>query len=520
MNKYCYLKFTWQNVVMVVFAFACLFSSLLASAQSTESDDTIPKHPFERYNKIICSEVGAKSKAIINFETFSVFYLKIAAEKAFENYQITIRLNKKETRPSKFTDDGILVLDRIPRNSLIEIEYVDGCGNISLLYNNNTEKELLGTSEGLEISHEMMALLKKMYASGEIDIAKYLEKDNSIHYYQKLSFYQNTVLKGSAIPDSQVFGIFPISSSVGDQKVSRCDCRLLVTFPSFSPGEPHYTGAVSVSGSLNGIPVSLGYIGSDNTTISQNWSSNSNEGGGYIHNIYEKGAARHQDTWANGRRIHSRSAEKMVGGDNISPNYAYVGITWFCFNGNTIDACDCRKRVNYTARYDTRLRTSMSLPSCFLCGSKKGKSKAEDWAILALTNEDDFVNVLAAGRGTVETENNSTFNVDFIINYIQILGTLAPVLLAGDNAGTVFIPLIDELVDQVSYLIQTPILLVSGSSAKDKTAALINKQGSFTITPNETWYLKLFSFGNTKVEGQQVGMVRLELPVISLLALQ
>lgn len=96
---------------------------------------------------------------------------------------------------------------------------------------------------------------------------------------------------------------------------------------------------------------------------------------------------------------------------------------------------------------------------------------------------------------------NKTYNPEFLINYIEVIAALAPVLVASDDITEVFLAQVDNIVEKVTEFIQTPYVSVNSSSNKDASIALIQKEGSFQITPNEVWYLKMFSFGNTDVEG-------------------
>jgi len=481
-----------KNIVLLLF----LTPFVLYSQSIEEENDTIPYHPFGDYQEIICSKVSVSSQAVVRYESSTIVYLKLESDENINNYNLNVKVNRLSINNPKLTMDCELILESLAPNSVIDITYTDGCGNDASLIRVTTGSPFV--SEGLVVSKALMKAVKQLYVGRETNVARFFENEKTLHYYEKLAFYQNTILKGSAISDMQHYGYFP-DAAIANSSRGTCSCAVLLTHSDFAPGANNDQFPISTP-IITGNAYSTGFISSDNEETQQNWSGNSNEGY-FAHNVYSKGAARHQDTWANGRRIKTRGATKTVGGESISPNYSYVGISWFCYDGNYISSCNCSKRINYSALYNTRLRTTMSLPACFLCGSKSGKSKAEDWVILVLTNEDGINNVLASSRATVETERGKYFNVDFIINIVELIGTIAPILMAGDAAAVVAEPLIDEIVDDVTALIQTPLFLVSGTTDKDNNMALINQEGTFQITPNVVWYLKMFSFGRTEVEG-------------------
>ncbi|MBK8474366.1 MAG: hypothetical protein IPL33_20555 [Sphingobacteriales bacterium] len=142
----------------------------------------------------------------------------------------------------------------------------------------------------------------------------------------------------------------------------------------------------------------------------------------------------------------------------------------------------------------------MALPSCFLCGSKKGRSKAEDLAVLTLSDQTGMVTVLDAGQGTVGSECEQTWNVDFFLNLVDVAAAIATPILSGGST-TNWGDAVDEIASSLQTLISTPVQNITGCSSKDELATLIHQNSQFTMGANVITYLTLFSMGNTTVQG-------------------
>lgn len=142
----------------------------------------------------------------------------------------------------------------------------------------------------------------------------------------------------------------------------------------------------------------------------------------------------------------------------------------------------------------------MELPSCFLCGTKKGLSTAEDWSVLTLHSQAGDFQTLAAGRGVVGTKCNVSWNPDFFISIVDIAEGIATALIGGGST-TDWASQVGTIADGIQNIIQTPIQTASTCAATSEDVALIHKDGMFTIDPNMPYYLSLFSGGNTVVSG-------------------
>lgn len=476
------------------------FNSLKIFAQSQNMVDSL------YYSAAVerdCEQLDLRTASVIRHENFAKCYLEIAKTDLLADANLEIFRNDAYFKTVNLHGETSFLLENLQLNANYTVQYNNSCDEKSILANFYTGRD--EKPEGLTVSHQLFKAMEEFTKMDFLSLSEYLESESQLNYYEKLSFWQDIAFKDAPFGDNLPFGEYPQPNEVHGSG-SECACMLLLTLPQFSPGiRIDIDPWVDIPTPDGFVPVYSGSIGAHTTPYSfQYWTDNPDKGG-YLPILQGKGAARRQMNIARGRKMHTRLAELSVGDDGSqSPYYAQISIMWFCFgNGFHFADCGCKKDINYTAKYNTRLNSKMELPSCWLCGSKKGMSKAEDWSVLTLATQAGDVSVLAAGRGVVDSECEQTWNTDFFKQVVDIAADIAVVLVgaASGTGGVSWTTQIPNIADGINGLLETPIQNVTGCSQKEAVAALINKKGIINLVPNLGHYLTLYSMGNTHVQG-------------------
>ncbi len=471
--------------------------SLKTSAQSQSILDSLYCYSPAKQE---CEQLDLRTVAVVRYESFAKCYLEITRTDLLPNTDLEIFKNGVYLKTVNTDQETSFLLENLPLNANYAIKYANSCGEETILTNFYTGKN--HSMEGLTISHQLFDVMEEFTKMEIFSLSEYLESESKLNYYEKLSFWQDIAFKDASFSDNLPFGEYP-QPDMAASSGSDCKCMLLLTLPSFSPGIKNPLESVDIPTPDGFVPVYSGSIEGETLIdfVTQNWTDDPDKGG-FSHILQGRGAARRQYNFAMGRKLHTRLTELSVGGDDDqSTFYSQISIMWFCF-GNLFHFadCGCKKDINYTAKYNTRLNTKMELPSCFWCGSKKGMSKAEDWSVLTLTTQTGDMSVLAAGRGVVDSECEQVWNADFFKQVVDIAADVA-VALVGGSSGTDWASQIPDIADGINGLLETPIQNVTGCSNKDVSAALIDKKGIISLTPNLGHYLTLYSMGNTHVQG-------------------
>lgn len=351
------------------------------------------------------------------------------------------------------------------------------------------------------VSEEIMRLLHKQDTL--TDLYDLLVSDTSMLFSEKFNFVQEYFFNDTLLDISDFLnGIYPKNN---DLVSVECYCKMLLASTSFASGYPRYQNPRTAPPPYP-VPYGYnGYIDSRVVEVDEYWDASDHDDGKYFNNGYYKSAAKHMDNFTWGRRTSSKERTFVSGftgntGSAGSPNYAAIQLNWFCVDpsqrNRKVD-CGCEKTVYYRGRYNVRLRSQVELPSCFLCGNKGSRAKAEDYAVMSLFDLDDNYEILAAGRGTVASENHKTYNADWFIELAEVAISLYFAL----NGDAITQILLNDLVGDISNLLTTNVFFRGTSDSHDETASLIQKNGTFTLQSNSPTFISLHSYGYTEVAG-------------------
>lgn len=468
--------------------------------QSTESDSdsSLVEYPFAAYQEQYCSQLNITARAVVRYESSAVCYLELQDYPDLLGSTLLVLSDNEIYKAITAKGERDFLLENLPLNRNFIVQYADGCGRTTNLTSFTTLAE--NQLEGIVVSPKLMTMMGDYYQTMVFTLPEYLESESTLSYYEKLSFWQDIAFNDQPFADNLSYGEFPIENASINSSGSECNCRLLLTRPAFAPGyENNIEPAASIPVPTGDVAVYSGHISTNGWSEEENWVEDNPDKGKFYRSLGNKGAARRQVNWAKGRKIHTRISDLNTSASDI--NYSQIQILWYCFEGFFhFTDCGCRKTVDYKAKYNTHMRSQMALPSCFLCGSKKGRSKAEDLAVLTLSDQTGMVTVLDAGQGTVGSECEQTWNVDFFLNLVDVAAAIATPILSGGST-TNWGDAVDEIASSLQTLISTPVQNITGCSSKDELATLIHQNSQFTMGANVITYLTLFSMGNTTVQG-------------------
>lgn len=478
--------------LVLLFAFCCL-----PLQAQTENDPA-----YHETNAADCEQLNAVATAVVRYKTTATCYLRIGNTSFFETTQeLFIVQGENKYRTVALNKQQEFLLENLPLNADFSVYYYNSC-KVKTILTTFTTAAVRDHSQGLLISSPLFDVIAAYYKTEGVSLSDYLRAENALNYYEKLSFWQDIAFQDEGFDANLPQNDYPPAPKQA-QAGGDCICLLLLTEPFFAPGSHNNTAAPTDIPVPDGsIAVNNGFIGWDETVNnSGEWVDDDPSHGGYSRSLHGKGAARRQLNDANGRKIHSRESQLNVSGTDISPYYAQIKLNWYCFTDLWhFDNCGCKKDISYTAKYNTRLRTKMELPSCFLCGDKRGLSKAEDWSLLTLHSQAGNVEVLSAGHSIIGSKCKQDWNPDFFINIIDIASGVATALLSGGELSDWAVQ-VNTIAEEIQTLIQTPVQTAGDCEVIDQQVALIHEDGIITIEPNMPYYLTLFSMGNTSVKG-------------------
>jgi hypothetical protein len=391
------------------------------------------------------------------------FYLKSGEGRRGENY----------TTRGKF-----LVLQKLDLNQTYSIIALNDCkeevevGNVITTPKDNST---------IDVSKKVFEALQDLVSEGQRNTTfNFINERTDLNEIEKLGFIQEYFYEG----ESLVRG----STSEMPPPTEGCNCKVI-----------RHNQSLSIGGGSNSPQVSNSQQIFDKET--KVWSTTS-----------YNGAAKYMQAWSQGKRTHSKSLFVGSKGGSISPTYFTMEYNWLCTNASGHPSADCAglcsKDINFTARYDTKLTAATSTSgSCLGCGSRGADAVAEDGAIFVIGDQKGGVKVIAdAGQVAASSTCGKIINPDFYISLVDIASTVAKGTIAfskSDSVGLAALPdLINDILPQIKTLIGTPPSFPRGNcELSEKTDALIESKGTYSLTPNSPTYFRLYSFGNVRASG-------------------
>lgn len=472
---------------------ALLLFSFCAMAQQEEED--YPVLLPQTYFPSTAEAPVCTSTAVVRFTNFAVAYLELSTTSQLETTLTVVKNNSSTitTPVGNFTTlHHAVLLENLELDQSYTVLAENSEGESTVIGKFTTQSDEPNTP--ISVSDQMFSDLGDYAANfSQMNLYDYVQQLNAVGYFQKLSFIQKYFFKGSSFSPNLANHLFPPKPT---ENTSACNCELVIrAVKQLSPGLRKPT--INDNGN---------YDPAIDNSFKQDWNSKSK----FWTASAMKGPAKYLQLWSQGRKISGKTVKwSSIDQSNVNaPNYAEISYNWLCTNqsGFPSENCNCSKEVELTYRYDTRLNTDATLPTCFLCGNKGTAIAVEDHSVLVAFDKFGNREVLDRGMALTSTNCSVDWNPDFLVNYLGIAGEIAKgvaVIESSDPAvqAKLLPQIVDNLVTQLQKIVKTPIRNVAACAATQISPTLMDGKRVKVLQANKPLYLRLYSFSAMNMYG-------------------
>jgi hypothetical protein len=469
----------------------CLFLLLLQtanlSAQSTvdstdESGFVLPELPKQK----ICFSPTSIAQSVVFYKKTASAYIELAGSVVAIDVLLT-KVGSSKSLSLSVTNQAIL-LKNLEQNSNYIVTAKNSCDEVV---------ELAKLSTTITKGGEILVSNKLFNAISAWQVnplgrklSSYIKELPTVSAHEKLSFIQQYFDKEPIAEEDA--DIEQNLASIGGANTTSMACACKVVLVNSTQIVIPFDGVYSDGSTVPRVTALNGWTVDGNSSF---W-----------HVTSTRGAAKYQQLRQEGKREHSREAFLQNAKDATSSIFGQLQYSLVCADGFELPKdCGCEKILDVSYRYDTKLRASSTINSCFLCGSKGSNSSAEDWAVAVVYDEvNNASTVLGASKAFVISECSKTVNKDWWLNIVDIAGTIGKGILLRNNIDTNTLKatnLVTDLTTQIKSLITTPYFSKVGCTSGEKSGNLLDGQRRLALLPNQPLRVNLFSFSNLSVSG-------------------
>jgi hypothetical protein len=422
------------------------------------------------------------TNAVVRYESSAEAYLEF--DKSLTD-DLRLKLTGEASESAQINISGnSIIITRIPLNQVFTLTFNDQCDNVISVANIETtvngQNYINASSRKLFDAINLWAEQKEK--SNE-SLQEYVFNLTEISRYEKRSFLQDYFFNDNVFPDDiederLVRSIQESTRSGGD-----CNCKVLQLA----------TNPLSVKpGTVNGTTITQGGV--------INTGYNNNKRSRWTYNAAYKGPAKAVTG------LYVQGAGALGGGDREkeirtqdnpnaagTPLIAEILYSLICVGAQQDPGdCDCKKRVDISYRYDSRINVETQK---YLFGLVNTSSvEAEDWAAV-IVDDGSGKKVIAAEGIKAVGDCNMTVNKQFVYNAIDMAAAIAATTVSGGALAPV-------LASEIKNVMKEELFTANSCSSQLFTKTLLDGEISLFLLPGKFVSAKLYSFDHVKMKGK------------------
>ncbi len=363
-----------------------LILSIFARAAAQDDDvlpDSFPVPPgwFDTYGDT-CFNPSMDNFAVIHYQNYSKAYMEIHSITGTPISTIGFKelgSANLDFQPRTIQPDGGILLNNLLPGRLYAVQTYNTCGQpVVFAFEVNRDDDDPEMIEVPEVLFEAISEYTRMDVPQKFP--DYLASRTDINPYVKTAFIQQYFFRGRPF-DSDFGDLVPTVPPIDSP--DSCYCTALKTALVVQPANINFAAGTMTDEEQEG----GGYdkrkriAGYDNTNY---WYWLNNRGAAKWHQLNTEGkkAAKSKDLAHNMSWIRQDSASYIA-----SYQQAKIKTNLFCMDGDMVPKeCECRKKIIYWYRYDTRVHTEAHLRNGG-SSSVNAVAQAEDMAIISSFEE-------------------------------------------------------------------------------------------------------------------------------------